>query len=58
MKPDKQNFNARIETSLIQRIQMESMFANLTQQDFTERVFSFFLDLPKNKRREVLKGGQ
>ena len=52
---DKQ-INVRIAPALLKKIQMESMFADVKQQDFVMRVFQFFLSLPKDKRREVLRG--
>lgn len=46
----------RITPELLKKVQMESMFADVTQQDFAARVFEHFLALPKDKRREILKG--
>jgi hypothetical protein len=57
MKDSKQ-FSVRLTSEEIRKIQMESMFAGVTQQEFAERVFDYFLALPKDKRREILKEGK
>lgn len=54
---DKQ-INVRLAAETIRKIQMEAMFADVTQQDFAERVFEHFLALPKDKRREILRAAK
>jgi len=54
MKDDLKNLNVRVAADVLRKIQMETMFANVTQQHFAERVFVRFLGLPKEKRREIL----
>ena len=56
MNDDKQ-INVRLAAALLKKIQMETMFADVTQQDFAARVFEHFLALPKDQRREILRGG-
>lgn len=58
MSKELQNFNARVSAETLKKIQMESMFADVSQQDFAARVFEHFLALPKHKRREILKGAK
>jgi hypothetical protein len=46
---DSKQINVRLTPETLRQIQMEAMFANVTQQDFASRVFEHFLTLPKDK---------
>ncbi len=53
---DLEQINVRITPELLRKIQIESAFADVSRQDFAARVFEHFLALPKDKRREILRG--